>query len=82
MTGRESLLKDFPRWKCPCPLRTRMEYAENEADRAWAVLDWLAENMPRALELCPYKAPRTHGCPSRHGCGCPEGDCVRGRTES
>jgi hypothetical protein len=31
---------------------------EAEADRAWAVLDWLAENNPAALELCPYKAKR------------------------
>ena len=32
--------------------------AEARAERAWVVLDWLAENMPRALELCPYKAHR------------------------
>lgn len=32
--------------------------ARAEADRAWAVLDWLAQNNPAALELCPYKATR------------------------
>lgn len=32
--------------------------ARDAADRAWVVLDWLAENNPAALELCPYKARR------------------------
>lgn len=32
--------------------------AVDERDRAWIVLDWLAENIPGALELCPYKARR------------------------
>jgi hypothetical protein len=24
----------------------------------WPIIEWLAENMPRALELCPYKVKR------------------------
>lgn len=34
------------------------EHPENPENRAWAVLDWLAENNPAALELCPYKVVR------------------------
>jgi hypothetical protein len=29
-----------------------------QAPDPWVVIDWLAENMPRALELCPYKVRR------------------------
>ena len=29
--------------------------ARFEADRYRAVYEWIAENVPRAVELCPYK---------------------------
>ena len=37
----------------------RRHKAEAERDAAFAVLDWLAENAPGALELCPYKLERS-----------------------
>lgn len=40
-------------------LRERLDQAEAEIDRRDGVLEWLRENMPRALELCPYKLCRS-----------------------
>lgn len=33
--------------------------ADNDARRYGAIVEWLAENNPRALELCPYKIDGT-----------------------
>jgi hypothetical protein len=42
--------------------KPRVRYVEGESPVAsirepdpWPIIEWLAENMPRALELCPYK---------------------------
>ena len=39
-------------------IRTEIPWMQGEIDRRDAILDWLAENMPGALELCPYKVSR------------------------
>ena len=45
----------------PCPdchrLRDEVESSVREPD-PWPIIEWLQENMPRALELCPYKVKR------------------------
>jgi hypothetical protein len=39
-------------------LAAEIEWLRNELSRRDAVLDWLTENTPRVLELCPFKVER------------------------
>jgi hypothetical protein len=41
--------------------KQRANAAEAREAALRAIIDWIAENMPRALELCPYKVARTDG---------------------
>jgi len=49
-----------PVWDEASKQMTTLGYPPDELVRKpdpWPVIDWLADNMPRALELCPYKVP-------------------------
>ena len=41
--------------------RSALLAAEAREAALRVIIDWLAENMPRALELCPHKVTRTAG---------------------